>query len=483
MKKSTMAVLSLSAAVGNPCFAGSTSGAGNSAGQVQSFLDPAGVFQTLDGMEGFEQRSFFFQSLGTNGRSCGTCHLPNQAFTLSAAAAGLTFALTQGRDPLFAPVDGANCPNAQSRDPSAHSLLLKNGLFRISLPLPANAQFTITVVHDPYGCAITLDPKTGQEDISVYRRPLPATNLSFLSDVMSDGRETVAPLSPQSTFLANLQTDLKQQATDATLTHAQALSPPSDAQLTDIVNFELATYTAQALDWATGPLTTEGALGGALNLSAQLYYPGINDAKGNDPTGAPFNPSSMTLFAAWATLPAATTPNAVDLAAAQAAVAAGENIFNTAPLSTGGGGVTHCATCHDTPNIGNRSLSAFLDVGTAHSTLPSTESNAQISAALAELSMPNLPVYLINGCPDTTNPGQTAAFYTTDPGRALITGNCSDLYRTKVPTLRGLAARAPYFHNGAAADLSQVVNFYNQRFQMGLTPEQMSQLIAFLSSL
>ena len=105
--------------------------------------------------------------------------------------------------------------------------MLKNGLFRISLPLPANAQFTITVVRDPYGCAITVDPKTGQENISVYRRPLPATNLSFLSDVMSDGRETVAPLSPESTFLANLQIDLKQQASDATLTHAQALSPPA----------------------------------------------------------------------------------------------------------------------------------------------------------------------------------------------------------------------------------------------------------------
>jgi len=481
--KIAMAMLGLSAAAGGPCFAGSASGSAAPAMQVQSLLDPAGVFETLYSTGNFDRSGSFFQSLGTNGRSCGTCHLPNQAFTLSASAAALTFILTQGRDPLFAPVDGANCPSARPEDASAHSLLLKNGLFRISIPLPANPQYTISVVHDPYGCAITLDPKTGQQDISVYRRPLPATNLSFLSDVMSDGRETTAALGQESTFLMNLQADLTQQASDATTTHAQALSPPSAEQLTDIVNFELATYTAQSLDWATGPLTDEGALGGAIALFGEQYYPGINDAKGNDPTGAPFNSSSMTLFSAWTAPPSSTTLDGVSRETAQAAVAAGENIFNTALLTTGGGGVTHCSTCHDTPNIGNRSLSSFFDVGTAHSTLPGTESNAQISAALAELSMPDLPVYLISGCPDTTDPTQSAAFYTTDPGRALITGKCSDLYRTKVPTLRGLAARAPYFHNGGAADLSQVVNFYNQRFQMGLTPEQMSQLVAFLSAL
>ena len=49
--------------------------------------------------------------------------------------------------------------------------------------------------------------------------------------------------------------------------------------------------------------------------------------------------------------------------------------------------------------------------------------------------------------------------------------------------LRGLAARAPYFHNGAGADLRQVVNFYNERFDMQLTDEQKSDLVAFLDSL
>lgn len=124
-----------------------------------------------------------------------------------------------------------------------------------------------------------------------------------------------------------------------------------------------------------------------------------------------------------------------------------------------------------------------LDIGTSHSVLPSTESDPHVAAALAELSMPDLPVYLVSGCPDPADPTRTAPFYTSDPGKALITGKCSDLDRIEGPILRGLAARAPYFHNGAAADLSQVVAFHDKRFQMGLTPEQKSDLVAFLAAL
>ena len=483
MKGIKVAVCGFSVLWAGALLAGPPSSGGGSAPQLQSFPDPSGIFATLSNTGVVDRRGTFFQSLGTNGRTCGTCHVPDQAFALSAAGASLTYVLTQGADPLFAPVDGANCPNARRNDATAHSLLMQHGLFRISLPVPANAQFTISVIHDPYGCAITLNPATGQQDVSVYRRPLPATNLSFLSDVMSDGRETVASLGEGATFLANLQTDLKQQASDATTGHAQALAPPTDAQLADIVDFELGLYTAQSFDWRAGWLTDGGALGGALALSSQEYYPGINDARGNDPTGAPFNPSSMTLFAAWGAITATATPADAFRDAARAAIAAGEQIFDTAPLATGGGGVTHCANCHDTPNVGNRSLSGLFDIGTSHSILPNQESNPQIVAALAQLSMPDLPVYLISGCPDTADPTQTTPIYTTDPGRALITGQCSDVYKVKVPVLRGLAARAPYFHNGAAADLAQVVNFYDQKFQMGLTPEQKSDLVAFLSAL
>ena len=64
-----------------------------------------------------------------------------------------------------------------------------------------------------------------------------------------------------------------------------------------------------------------------------------------------------------------------------------------------------------------------------------------------------------------------------------MTGQCSDIGRGKAPILRGLALRAPYFRNGIAANLSQMVNFYKQRFQIGLTSQQMQDLINFLQTL
>ncbi len=127
----------------------------------------------------------FFQSLGTNGRSCASCHLPTEGWTVSAAELQLRFLLTQGLDPIFRPNDGSNCD--QNIDTStvqgrrqAYSLLLSKGLIRVALSVPSNAEFTVQSVINPYGCG---DPST----LSMYRRPLPATNLQFLSTLMWDG--------------------------------------------------------------------------------------------------------------------------------------------------------------------------------------------------------------------------------------------------------------------------------------------------------
>ena len=71
----------------------------------------------------------------------------------------------------------------------------------------------------------------------------------------------------------------------------------------------------------------------------------------------------------------------------------------------------------------------------------------------------------------------------TDPGRALITGKWKDVGKFKGPILRALATRAPYFHNGSAKDLNAVVDFYNERFSLGLTQDEMNDLVAFLQAL
>jgi cytochrome c peroxidase len=456
---------------------------------LQPFKDPTGYISTFNANGNIQEGNPFFQSLGTNGRSCASCHIAKDAFGLNTTDVQARFDASSGMDPLFAPVDGANCPDAAPGDANSRSLLLNNGLIHVSLSVPTNAEFTISVVNDPYGCALTTDSKTGQQMVSVYRRPLPTTNLRFLSTVMLDGRETIAPLNNQQTFLPNLVTDLTHQALDATMGHAQAAVPPTSAQLSAIVNFELGLSSAQMSDNAAGLLSSRGAQGGAQNLSAQPYYPGINDSLGQDPNGAVFNPEVFTFSSAWLNLSGQESVNA-----AKAAIAAGQEIFNNFPLTiTAVRGLNDnaalgrpasisgtCTTCHDTPNVGNHSLPLPLDIGTSHAATEETISDIQ--NGLSQLSVPDLPIYKISGCLDPVT-NEAVVFYTSDPGKALISGHCSDVNRIKGPILRGLAARAPYFHNGSAANLSELVHFYDRRFQMGLTDQQKAELIAFLNSL
>lgn len=443
--------------------------------------DPSGQIATVSTSGSMDLGNPFFQSLGTNGRSCGTCHLQSDGWGLSAAAVQATFAARGPTDPLFAPVDGANCPAVTPAAGAAgYSLLLGHGLIRVGLTVPAGAEFTIAAVQDPYGCALAGSPAVA----SVYRRPLPTTNLRFLSAVMFDGRETVQPLTNSATFLANLRTNLAHQSMDATLGHAQASVSPSAAQQNAMVDFELALFSAQRLDNDAGVLNAQGAKGGPDALTSAPYFPGINDPLGGNPTGAAFDSKAFTIYAPWQGLKSS-NPNT----AARQAVARGQEVFNTHPLAiTNVAGLNDalgvatingtCTTCHDTPNVGNHSLPVPLDIGTSH--VASLEPDGQIAAALSQLNMPDVPVFQVT-C--TTGPQAGTVRYTSDPGRALITGRCADVNRIKGPILRGLASRAPFFHNGAASNLAQVVAFYNQRFNIGLTTQEAADLVAFLMAL
>ena len=65
----------------------------------------------------------------------------------------------------------------------------------------------------------------------------------------------------------------------------------------------------------------------------------------------------------------------------------------------------------------------------------------------------------------------------------MITGKWADIGKFMGPILRALAARAPYFHNGSAATLEEVVEFYEARFNIGLTAREKADLVAFLRAL
>ena len=436
------------------------------------FIDPDGILttHTTDPGRRIDLNGPFFQELGTNGRSCATCHQPSDAWSISAEHVKARFVASRGMDPIFRTVDGANCE--QYADVStlagrekAYSLLTSRGLIRIFLPVPGNAEFEVVSINNQYGC-------NDMSNISMYRRPLAAANLRFLSTVMWDGRESSPETGTRTIANGNdLLFDLAHQAVNATVTHAKASSAPTRQQQEAIVNFLKDLYVAQALDFKVGDLDSHGAKGGPVALSAQPFFIGMNDSFPPDfnfnPSGEPFTPNVFTLFDSWGV-------NRGNDDSRRASIARGQTIFNTIPINlsgvTGlndilGRGVMlgTCTTCHDSPNAGNHSVSILQNIGTGDLTSP--------------LDISYLPVITVRR--KTTGD----VIQTTDLGRALVTGLWADVGKVKVPVLRGLAGRAPYFHNGSANTLGDVVDFYDRRFGIGFTAQQKADLLAFLRAL
>ncbi|HYD78962.1 MAG TPA: cytochrome C [Paucimonas sp.] len=429
----------------------------------------------------------FFKPFG-NGRTCASCHSEREGWSITPQGVQARFAASNGTDPVFRLVDGANSPNLRDttidQKRVAYSMLLTKGLIRVGLPVPAAAEFDLLAADDPYGYA-------NVGELSLFRRPLPATNLRFLSTVMWDMRETftdadsnicLANTTPAKCF-SSIDFDLLHQADSAVKGHAQAAAGLTAAEQRAIVDFEKSLTTAQATDNRAGSLSALNARGGPAFLATQPFYFGINDVTAGDyRTGAAFSQNVMTMFGPWRTQQAqqqgpqrrngAQQQAAGADAEARAAIARGEGIFNNKPFDIRGvagfnGEIKPalfrgtCASCHDAPNAGSHSVTRMFNIGTA----------------AAARRTPDLPLYTLRN--KTT--GETVQ--TSDPALALQTGKWADIGRVKVPTLRALAARPPYFHNGSAADVGDVVRFYDQRFNIRFTPQDAADLTAFLRAL
>nr|MBA3766808.1 c-type cytochrome [Acidobacteriota bacterium] len=140
----------------------------------------------------------------------------------------------------------------------------------------------------------------------------------------------------------------------------------------------------------------------------------------------------------------------------RAQIARGQAVFNST-------NVTHrrCGVCHSSANNGTNINNSLFDIRTAS----------------AEARTPDLPLYTFR------NRTTGEILQLTDAGLGNVTGRWEDLSLFKTPTLRGLAARAPYFHNGIAATLEDVVRHYETHFGFIFTDQERADLVAFLSAL
>lgn len=463
-----------------------------------------------------------------------------------------------GLSAIFTPIDGANCPTdpvgTLAQRQIAYSALLNQGLIRIRIGVPTGAEFDVTAVADPYKCSATCGAggsgppcTTLGATLSEYRRPLPTTNFRALSTLMFDGRETIAgslslaspacttppcALPVCTTPPCTSSGALQNQANNATIEHMQGVGLTS-IQEQQIVDFQFQNVSAQASDNLVGDLTAAGAQGGPRALHAQVAFIGHNDNFGDcidqacrkllaplgiGQRGATFNPRVFTIYNAWEGSP---DPN-------RASIARGQALFNTFPISiTNVSGINDepafcaaapsdpgctsspptgptqlnggCVTCHDTPNFGNHSVVAALNIGLADPQPASAKTPIGGTTPGAFL-----PLYTATcnatgqahqactiGGPDcTAPPGGSAmagpacgSIQLTDLGRGLVTGKWKQLGRFKGPILRGMPARAPFFHNGFGTDPSKVLDFYEDRFGFVLSDPQRADLINFLNAL
>lgn len=456
---------------------------------VLDYANQQGVVRTLLNGGPMKTKGHpFFEPIGSNGRACVTCHQPADGMSLSAASAAARWDATGGKDPLFAAVDGSNCPTLPQEDKASHSLLIERGLFRIQRPWPVRQwqgrpvtpDFAIEVVRDPNGCNSGPHYGPAAGNISVYRRPRPVSNFKYLLAVgfTLDPKQGLAlPRDPDSggQQSGNIMSDnragnLREQMEDAAASHLQLMGRLTPAQEAKIADFEMRLHTAQQVSHKAGALDSGGAEGGPAKLRDS--QPG---ALGS--IGTPV----WSEFAAWEKItPAEAAKLTPEQLAFRQSVARGALTFRNktflisdtsginAPIGFGNPVRNSCVFCHNMSQMGNDVAPGQVDLGTT--TLPFAD------------PWKDLPLFRIT-CLKRPHPFYGRTIYTYDPGFALTTGRCADVGKITLQSMRGLAARAPYFSNGLARDLRGIVDYYDRRYNIGYTEQEKQDLTNLMSVL
>ena len=455
------------------------------------YPDPEGTLRVLLARGPLDTRGHpFFTALGPNGRACVTCHQPADGMGLSAASARRRWDDTGGKDPLFAAIDGSDCPDLPQADRASHDLLLDRGLFRIARPWPPRdaegrpvvPDFDIEVVRDPTGC--NLSPRWGlasaRPAVSVFRRPRPVANFKYILAMgfaIDPKAGLPLPLDPETGRPSshNLMADgralsLDAQMREAAGSHLEMTRALSRKDIARIVDFETRVYVAQQSDARGGGLDLAGAGGGPATLAAS--EPGHLGSQGV---------AVWSEFAPWETPDAARDAGLTDdQRAFRASVARGAKLFRdrtflisdsagiNSPIGFGNPVRNSCVFCHNMSQMGMDVAPGQVDLGTTN--LPFADPQR------------GLPLFKVT-CRGAPHPHYGRVIFTHDPGYALTTGRCADVGRITLQSLRGLSARAPYFSNGSAADLRAIVDFYDRRYDIGYTERDKQDLVNLMRAL
>jgi cytochrome c peroxidase len=413
-----------------------------------------GIGETFTASGTIDFTNPFFQPLGTNPRTCATCHSPDQGWTITASANKDLFKSTDGLAPLFNLVDQGSRPDADISTKAARRETfgpntVALAVTRFTRNIPAAGEFTVAP-EDPSGFSTPTA-------VLNFRRPTASANQTKVSSILN----TSGPVQ-----------DIP--VTDAGLmSGAAGLHEQRDLVAnpvgTDIRNagrdLMLSIFFAQISDYGAGRLDAGGAMGGPVNLSNTPFMLGMND-----PATAAFNRKVFNIFDAWEVY--AVNRHNDCQGDARAAIYRGQEIFNFNEFTISGvpgfndvlgqpSMTGTCSTCHNTPNVGGHSVIRMMDIGTAD------EPNCN----------PAFPILAVTNKSDPTMTRRIC-----DMGRG-GNGVWADLAKFRVPPLRGLAARAPYFHDGQAKNTKQAIKYHEDRFNIDLSHGKRKDLEAFLGAL
>jgi cytochrome c peroxidase len=388
-------------------------------------LNSAGTAATFSAAGSVDLNNPFHLPIGSNGRTCESCHLPHAGWSIRPVDVELLFLLTRGADPMFSAVD-ADRPAPDLSSPQARYdafSMLRRGLFRRGGNVPATAEYEIVAFDDPLGAGASLTA------FRFFRRPPATANFHIAKNIGWHDQFTAGS--------GNVPAGLAALANAVTV-GALGGPAPDASTVEQIVSHQMSLSFAQVSVFGVGSLESCGAQGGPQHLSQQ------------SPVEGRFN-----LFDAWINLvPGSCTTEAADRKRAQ--IARGQEIFNSENANG-----RSCNRCHNAQNNGSHVEGRLFDVG----------------ASRPQFRKPGMPLYTVR------NKATQEERQTTDPGTALRTGLWADMDRFKTTSLRGAAARPPYFHNGIAPTLRDVVLHYEAVLGFVYTPEERDDLVAFLEAL